>query len=395
MSIRVIADRCTGCTRCVKVCPVSAVTIVDGLAIIAEACILCGACVDACRFEAIVIERPAAEPSATSEARGVWVFAEQRQGVVHGVSYELLAEGRHLASEIGCEVTAVVFGHGLADAPAELIARGADRVISLDHPDLALFHQETYADLLAGLAAEHRPEIMLCGATATGRSFFPRTAARLGTGLTADCTELAIDREKRLLLQTRPAYGGNIMATIICPATRPQMATVRPRVFKKAEPDHARSGGVIARKFDQSPLVGAARTLMTVEEGFETVNLEEAEIIVSGGRGVGGDDKFRIIEELAIALGGAVGASRAAVDAGWKPYSHQVGQTGKTVGPKLYIACGISGAIQHLVGMQSSDVIVAINKDPEAPIFKVASIGIVGDLFTVIPAIIRKLQERR
>jgi electron transfer flavoprotein alpha subunit len=394
MSIRVIRENCTGCRRCIGVCPVSAIAMDDGLAVIGEACILCGACVDECPVRAILIDRPESKPSAAGpgNSRGIWVFAEARHGVISGVAFELLAEGRRLASELGTDVTAVVFGHPVEDMAAELVARGADRVLGVDNPHLRTFNHEVYAELLSGLAAEHRPDILLCGATSMGRSFFPKVAARLGTGLTADCTELAIDPDRKLLLQTRPAYGGNIMATIICPDRRPQMATVRPRVFRKAEPDPSRTGRTLLRSVTDAELAPVAKVLMSVEESMETVNLDDAEIIVSGGRGVGAEDRFGIVEELAIALGAAVGASRAVVDAGWKSYSHQVGQTGKTVGPKLYIACGISGAIQHLVGMQSSDVIVAINKDPEAPIFRVADIGLVGDLFQVIPAVIRKLK---
>jgi electron transfer flavoprotein alpha subunit len=243
---------------------------------------------------------------------------------------------------------------------------------------------------LADLIQEEKPEIMLLGATTIGRSLAPRVAARVGTGLTADCTGLAVNPETGLLEQTRPAFGGNIMATIICPRHRPQMATVRPKVFQAAPKDPARKGEIVNLKSPEVAL--RSRLLERVREQAENVNLDEADIIVAGGRGLADEKGFKLLSELAEALGGAVGASRAAVDAGWISYPHQVGQTGKTVSPKLYIACGISGAIQHLAGMQSAETIVAINKNPDAPIFQVAHYGIVGDVFEVIPALIRELK---
>ncbi len=239
---------------------------------------------------------------------------------------------------------------------------------------------------------EYRPEIVLAGATALGRSFIPRVAAILNTGLTADCTGLDIDTEKRLLLQTRPTFGGNIMATIICPNKRPQMSTVRPRVFKKNAPDPNRKGQIIKVDFKKESVTARTKLLSFVEDITEKVKLEDADIIVSGGRGLGKAENFKLLAELAEVMGAALGSSRAAVDEGWIPYSHQVGQTGKTVCPRLYIACGISGAIQHLAGMQTSDVIVAINDNPDAPIFQVAHYGIVGDLFQVVPLMIKKLK---
>jgi electron transfer flavoprotein alpha subunit len=238
---------------------------------------------------------------------------------------------------------------------------------------------------LIDLISKYKPEIVLCGATTIGRSLISRVAVKLNAGLTADCTGLDIDPEEKILLQTRPAFGGNIMATIISPDNRPQMATVRHKVMKEAEADDSREGKVIKEEYRSDELTSRTRLLDIVEEIEETVNLTEADVIVSGGRGVGNKENFKIIRDLALSLNAAVGASRSAVDADWIPYSHQVGQTGKTVCPKIYIACGISGQIQHLIGMKSSDVIIAINKDPEAPIFKVATYGIVGDLFKIVP----------
>lgn len=334
------------------------------------------------------------KPSVELEAyRGVWVFAEQRHGVLSAVSFELLGVGRTLSDDLGVPLTAVLFGPDMEDAVRELVRRGADRVLYVDDEPLRVFQDEPYAQTLADLIREEKPEIVLAGATAIGRSFIPKVAAKLGTGLTADCTGLKMDPERRRLVQTRPAFGGNIMATIICPNHRPQMATVRHKVMPEAMPEEGRAGEIVRRSARPESLVSRTTLVEFVEEVEETINIAEADVIISGGRGLGKPEHFELIRELALTLGGAVGASRAAVDAGWIPYSHQVGQTGKTVSPKLYIACGISGAIQHLAGMQSSDVIVAINKDPDAPIFNVATYGIVGDLFEVVPALIQKLKR--
>jgi electron transfer flavoprotein alpha subunit len=319
----------------------------------------------------------------------VWVFAEQREGRLAPVALELLGAGRRLAEQLEVPCSAVLFGATEAEAQ-ELLCWGADVVYHC--PELSQFNDELYAGLLSALINTHRPEIVLAGATAIGRSFLPRVAARLRTGLTADCTGLDIDPQSRNLIQTRPAFGGNIMASILCPSRRPQMATVRPRVMKPGRYEPQRQGQVIRVKAPQ--VKPRTELLESFREGpSEKVDLQEAKVIVSGGRGMGGPEGFRLLQELAELLGGVVGASRAAVDEGWMPYSRQVGQTGKTVCPRLYIACGISGAVQHLVGMQSSDVIVAINKNPQAPIFNVATYGIVGDAFRILPLLIRRLKE--
>jgi electron transfer flavoprotein alpha subunit len=321
------------------------------------------------------------------------VYAEQRDGVIAGVSFELLGAGRNLASKLGTEVSAVLFGASEADA-RELIRWGADRVYHCGDELVRTFNDEPYADLLSGLIQQYRPEIVLAGATPIGRSFIPRVAARLKAGLTADCTALEIDEDSRNLLQVRPAFGGNIMATILCPHTRPQMATVRPRVMKRGVYDESRQGEIIPVKADN--VKSRTKVLETIKEVSDiSVNLQEANVIVSGGRGTGGEKGFKLLHDLAEALGASLGASRAAVDEGWIPYRHQVGQTGKTVGPKIYIACGISGAVQHVVGMQSSDIIIAINKNPEAPIFDIATYGIVGDLFEVVPMLTKKIKEAK
>jgi electron transfer flavoprotein alpha subunit len=296
---------------------------------------------------------------------------------------------------LGVKVAAVLLGNGVTHLSETLLTAGAQKVYLTEHPLLQDFLEETYAAAVSELARQFQPEIILAGATYLGRAFIPQVAAALQTGLTADCTGFAIDPENRLLLQTRPAFGGNIMATIITPRTYPQMATARPGVFKPLTPVAAPTGEVMRVDLGALEKLPRSRFVGTVAEIKERIPLNAAEVIVAGGRGLKEAKHVKLLEELADLLGGAVGATRGAVDAGWIPYAQQIGQTGKTVSPKLYIACGISGATQHLVGMQSSDVIVAINKDPQAPIFKVADVGLVGDLFEIVPALIQEIKKDR
>ncbi|MDD4858967.1 MAG: FAD-binding protein [Dehalococcoidales bacterium] len=392
MGIRVDLDKCIGCGSCVAVCPYALIELIDDKIRIKEGCTLCGACRDACASEAISIETAAPSQPVSADHRGVWVFTEQREGKLKGVGYELLAKGRELADTLQTELAAVCFGSGITEAD-NLIAAGADKVFLLDNPEFAANPEDLCGQQLAGLIQEHKPEIVLTGATALGRALIPRVAAQLKTGLTADCTGLEIDTANRLLLQTRPAWGGNIMATIICPAQRPQMATVRPRVFKRTAPDRNRKGQIIKLDFNREKVTAKTKLLDFIADVTQIVKLEDADVIVAGGRGLGKAENFTLIKELAEALGGAVGSSRPPVDEGWLPYGHQVGQTGKTVCPKLYIACGISGAVQHLAGMQTAECIIAINDDPRAPIFEVATYGIVGDLFKVLPLMIQRLKK--
>ncbi len=393
MFIKVNRDKCSGCETCITSCPFDAIVMKEGKAEITEFCQACRSCLSVCPEGAIMEVEEESDRKEKGQGRGVWVFAEQRDGVIAGVSFELLGAGRRLADMLGTELSAVLFGCSAADA-AELIRWGADRVYHCDDPMLCSFNDEPWSGLLSGLIAEHKPEIVLAGATPIGRSFLPRVAARLKTGLTADCTSLDIDPETKNLVQVRPAFGGNIMAAILCPNARPQMATVRPRVMKRGEYSASRQGEIV--RMDAGSIQSRTRLIETIKEVSEVaINLQEANIIVAGGRGVGSEKGFQILYELAAALDGCVAASRAAVDEGWIPYRHQVGQTGKTVSPKLYIACGISGAVQHLVGMQSSDIIVAINRNPEAPIFNVASYGIVGDLFEIVPKLTKKIREAK
>ena len=393
--ITVSKDKCTGCAICVKACPFDAITIVDKKIVIdLDKCSLCSSCVEACRkFGAIEIVRTTTQTPDIEKYKGVWVFAQQRKGVIQPVTYELLGKARELADKLKVSVSCVLLGHGIKDKAQDLIYRGADKVFVVDDPKLSHLLEEPYARIVTNLIRKHRPEILLCPATSIGRSVISRVAVQLRVGLTADCTGLDVNADERYLMQTRPAFGGNIMATILSKNHRPQLATVRHKVMKEAAVDLKRKGVVEVVEFDKSFFISRTKVLNVVDEVISTVNIAEANVIVSGGRAMRGAENFKMLEELAKVLNGAVGASRAAVDEGWMPYSHQVGQTGKTVCPTIYIACGISGQIQHLVGMQSSDVIIAINRDPSAPIFNIANYGIVGDLFEIIPLLTKRFKE--
>ncbi len=325
--------------------------------------------------------------------KNIWVFIETDEGKAKSVGLELLNPGRMLAEKSGEKLVAVVFGKDNAEAIEQVKGYGPDQVISVSGGEYEKYSFDAYTYAMTSLVEKYQPSAILIGATNNGRDLGPKMACDLNTGLTADCTGLDYDAEAGNMVWTRPAFGGNIMATIICPDNRPQLGTVRPGVFKKPELVEGKEGTITREDIHVAADQIRTKLIERIEEVAAAVNLEEAEIIVSGGRGVGSEEGFNVIRELADVLGATVGASRAAVDEGWIPRAHQVGQTGKTVGPKLYIACGISGAIQHAAGISGSDCIVAINKDSEAPIFDVADYGIVGDLFTIIPIMIEQIKK--
>ncbi|MDR1379107.1 MAG: electron transfer flavoprotein subunit alpha/FixB family protein [Synergistaceae bacterium] len=329
------------------------------------------------------------------EYKGVFVFAQQVDNKLAGVSYELLGKGKELAKDLRCEVTAVLLGSKVKDLAVKLAQYGADRVILADDPALEVYMTEPYAYVLSEVARRYKPEVLLYGATTIGRDLAPRVSARIHTGLTADCTGLEIEPETHHMLMTRPAFGGNIMATIVCAEFRPQMATVRPGVMQRLEPnDSARCPVEHVELKDIASHVNV-EILDVVKKVSGKMDIQDAKVLVSGGRGMGNPENFAILEELANVLGGTVSSSRAAVDSGWMEKDRQVGQTGKTVRPNLYIACGISGAIQHLAGMEESDIIVAINKDPTAPIFEVADYRVVGDALKIVPLFTEEIKHAK
>ncbi len=430
---QLLDGKCIACgARCQSVCPTDAIEMNDkGEPIIdVEKCIGCQKCIRVCPAEALILyytpkqqeqlktweesrkqarseTAAAAEPEDEEESeetadtrkyldqwRGVWIFVEQVDGEAHDVSWELLGKGRELANDLDVELSAFILGHNIKQLVQEAFRYGADNVYVMDDPVLEKYRTKAYLKGVVDLVEKYKPEIVLMGATGLGRDLAGAVATDLKTGLTADCTGLTIDKKMRLLEQTRPAFGGNIMATILTETCRPQMASVRPHVMPKPEYKEDLSGEMIEEKFNLKEDEIPTKVLEIIPSGVQgTVNISGAKILVSGGRGMHSPENFKLLQELADLIGGTVSGSRSAFDAGWIEHPRQVGQTGKTVHPKLYIACGISGAIQHLVGMQDSDTIIAINLDKNAPIFEVADLGIVGDVFEIVPALIERLKS--
>jgi electron transfer flavoprotein alpha subunit len=389
-------EKCNACGLCVKSCPFGAIAVKDEVAQANELCTLCGACVNVCPQAALEIERRQVSPEELSQYRGVFIWAECEsrgaQDSPRKVAYEILTQGRRMADQLGEQLCAVILGNERLSEMENLCYHGADRVLCCRHELLGHYSSDGFTNVLSAVIAKEKPSIFLYGATPSGRDLAPRVAARMHLGLTADCTELGID-EQGQLIQTRPAFGGNIMATIISPYTRPQTATVRPNVFAAAEPDPNRPVVIEEVPVTLNKANIRTRLIEEIRLDSEEEKIDEARILVSAGRGCQDQVNLDTVRKLARKLGGTLAGSRAIVELGWIPHSLQVGQSGTTVGPDLYIAIGISGAVQHVVGMSSSKKIIAINKDPDAPIFKIADLGIVGDALVIIPKLIEEIER--
>lgn len=419
MSI-IIGDSCMGCQCCIPNCSVEALEINDDdkLTVNNEKCIDCGECISICPVEALSISsnkkndktvpheeikenkhhkkvdlKLNLELNNNNNIGGVWVFVEQLEGELVSVTLELIGEAKKLASKLNVPVCTVLFGDKVENIIPTLFQYGTDTVYIIDNSVFHFYRAETYSKAFCYLIDKYKPEILLIGATTTGRDLAGAIATSMKTGLTADCTKLDIDLDKRILLASRPAFGGNIMATIVCKDRRPQMATVRPRVMQMPEPESNRTGNIVREKFNIKENSLQTKVLEIIREKSEDAKIEDAKIIVCGGRGIQNEEGFILLEELAKVLGGVVAGSRGAVDKGLIDYKHQVGQTGQTVSPKLYFAIGISGAIQHIIGIQGAETIVAINTDKECPMMKLATYSIAGDVFEILPKIIEGFKQ--
>ncbi len=393
MAVWLDGDKCNGCGLCLQACAYGGITVAaDGTMQLTDRCTACGSCLDVCRPLALQSDAGEREIPDFSDYRGVWVLAEHDGDALHPVSLELVGKARELADQLGEEVAAVVMGASVEQFAAPLIAGGADAVHVIEHELLSPYFTRPTAIAAAQVVTAAKPSILLCGATHQGRDLAPRLARRLGLGLTADCTVLAIDPDTRLLAQTRPAFGGNVMATIVGRYSRPQMATVRPGIMAARAADPKRQGQLVRHQAALDPGDLGAVLLETMAPGEHRIDLSQAKIVVAGGRGIGDTAGFELLRELADALGGELGGTRVAFEEGWIPYQRQIGQTGVTIRPELYIGCGLSGAIQHRAGILDSRYIVAINKDETAPIFEVADFALVGDFRTIVPALTRAVR---
>ena len=391
MTVWIEVDLCNGCQRCLKACPYGAVEMRDGKACILKQCTSCGSCLEVCKQKAIQTDMEPRTIPDFKDRKGVWVFAEQRGGDLSPVSLELLGKAQELARDIGEDVSALLLGSKVGGLARKLMEYGADKVYLAESVSLKDYRTNSYTKVIQELIEKYKPNILLMGATHIGRDLAPRVSRRVGVGLTADCTELSIDPDEGILLQTRPAFGGNVMATIANRYSRPQMATVRPGVMEALK-RAGHKGQVVKHKVSLTQKEIGTRILEKVKEKKKGVQLADAKVIVAGGRGVGDAEGFKVLKRLAVLMGGEIAGTRVAVEEGWIPVEHQVGQTGQSVRPELYIACGISGAIQHRAGMMNARYIIAINKDPRAPIFHVADWGIVADLNEVVPEMIQQLK---
>lgn len=391
-------SKCTGCRLCEKACPQNSISMNKRKAEIdITTCTICGICIDTCSKEkaiSLLINRTR-DTAKLKEYNGITVFIETKYHEINPISFEILGEARRLADSANLKVTGLIISDSDNLSPEVLFSYGADKVVFYKNKDYKFFRNELYSEITLNFIKEHKPAIFLAGASAIGRSFIPQVAAELKTGLTADCTKLEIAQTNSLLMGTRPAFGGNLMATIICEDSRPQFATVRQHVMKTIDPDYKREGTIEIIEEPDLEIKQLSSVLKVIEESTSAKSITESEIIVAGGYGLKSKENFKLIIKLANLLKGAFAASRSAVDSGWAPYSHQVGQTGKTVNPKLYLAFGISGAIQHIAGMQSSDYIIAVNSDPDADIFNIADIGICSDALEILPTLIKALEDKQ
>lgn len=395
MSILIQQDKCNGCGLCARSCPYQALEMLDKKATwLEDRCTLCGACLESCKVGALSGEIPTREAPDFKEYRGVWVFVERQGSGFHRSAFELIGCARGLADSLGEKVSAIVFGADSDDKGLnELISRGADSCIVVYNRALAQYRTCSYTHALSHLIIKYLPSILLIPATTIGRDLAPRLARRLKLGLTADCTRLAIDPQEHVLLQTRPAFGGNIMATIVTRYSRPQTATVRPGVMKPLDLDPTRKGDIIFEEINLPDSVDVIKILECVMNTESSSNLSQAAIIVAGGRPICGEKGMSVLKEFAEAIGAEVACTRVVVEEGFMSTDRQVGQTGQTVRPEIYFACGISGAIQHRAGMDGSRYIVAINKDPDAPIFEVADLAVVGDIYQILPVLTRTIKD--